>query len=97
MHGVAIGASMGLTTWAAFVGTDPLAAMDGDFIMTAGEVRPVLVALRKAGVHVVALHSHMIGETPNFYFAHFWATGSAADLARALRSALDAQAAAANR
>jgi hypothetical protein len=93
MHGMAIGGSMGLTTWAAFSGTDSLAAMDGDFIMTAAEVRPVLVALRAAGVHVVALHSHMIGEAPNFCFAHFWAKGKPAELAKGLRTALDAQAA----
>jgi hypothetical protein len=93
MHGMAVGGSMGLTTWAAFSGSDALAAMDGDFIMSADEVQPVLHALRKTGIHVVALHSHMIGEQPSFYFAHFWSTGKAEDLARALRAALDAQAA----
>ena len=49
MHGVKVGGSMGLTTWAAFSGGDDLAAVDGDFIMTAAEVQPVLRALRKAG------------------------------------------------
>jgi hypothetical protein len=93
MHGAPIGASMGLTTWAAFTGSDALAAMDGDFIMTAEEVQPVLRALRRAGVHVVALHQHMVGEQPAFYFTHFWGKGPAADLARNFRAALDAQAA----
>jgi len=93
MQGMAVGASMGLTTWAAFSGGAALAAMDGDFIMTAEEVQPVLHALRKAGVHIVALHSHMLGEHPNFYFAHFWSTGKEQDLAHAFRTALDAQAA----
>jgi hypothetical protein len=51
----------------------------------------VLHALRKGGIHIVALHSHMIGEQPNFFFAHFWSTGKADVLARALRDALDAQ------
>jgi hypothetical protein len=92
MQGMAVGGSMGLTTWAAFSGSDALAAMDGDFIMTAEEVQPVLHALRKAGVHIVALHSHTLGEQPNFYFTHFWSTGKAEDLARAFRAALDAQA-----
>jgi Domain of Unknown Function (DUF1259) len=92
MHGMAVGGSMGLTTWAAFSGSDALAAIDGDFIMSALEVQPVLHALRKGGIHIVALHSHMIGEQPNFYFTHFWSTGKADDLARALRAALDAQA-----
>ena len=84
---------MGLTTWAAFSGSDELAAVDGDFIMTGDEVQPVLRALRKANVHVVALHNHMTGEQPTYYFTHFWAKGSAAELARGIRSALDAQAA----
>src|SRR5947199_2368819 len=93
MHGTKVAGSMGLTTWAAFSGTDELAAVDGDFIMTAAEVQPVLRALRKAGIHVVALHNHMVGERPAFYFTHFWGKGKAAELARGIRSALDAQAA----
>ena len=91
MHGVKVGGSMGLTTWAAFSGSDELAAVDGDFIMTAAEVQPVLRALRKSGVHVVALHNHMVGEKPAFYFTHFWGKGTARTLAEGLRSALDAQ------
>ena len=92
MHGVKVSGSMGLTTWAAFSGSDDLAAVDGDFIMTANEVQPVLRALRKAGIHVVALHNHMTGETPAFYFTHFWGKGKAEELARGFKSALDAQA-----
>ena len=94
MHGVEVGGSMGLTTWAAFSGSDDLAAVDGDFIMTAEEVQPVLRALRKSGIHVVALHNHMVGERPAFYFTHFWGKGKSATLAEGLRSALDAQKAA---
>lgn len=93
MQGMAIAGSMGLTTWAAFSGSDALAAMDGDFCMSAAEVQPVLHALRKAGIHIVALHSHMIGERPSLYFTHFWGKGKAEDLARDFRAALDAQAA----
>ncbi len=93
MHGVSVGGSMGLTTWAAFSGTDALAAVDGDFIMTAREVQPVLHALRGSGINIVALHNHMIGEEPSFYFTHYWGKGRAEDLAKAIKSALDAQAA----
>ena len=92
MHGIKVGGSMGLTTWAAFSGADERAAVDGDFIMTAAEVQPVLRALRKAGIHIVALHNHMAGEQPAFYFTHFWGKGPAEQLARGLRTALDAQA-----
>ena len=91
MHGIKVGGSMGLTTWAAFSGSDDLAAVDGDFIMTAAEVQAVLRALRKSGIHVVALHNHMVGEQPAFYYMHFWGKGKASTLAEGLRSALDAQ------
>jgi len=91
MHGVQIAGSMGLTTWAAFSGSDDLAAVDGDFIMTGQEVQPVLKALRKEGIHIVALHNHMIGEQPAFYFTHYWGKGSCEELAKGVRAALDAQ------
>lgn len=94
MHDMPIGGSMGLTTWAAFSGSDALSVVDGDFIMTADEIQPVLRALRKGGIHVVALHTHMAGEKPTFYFTHFWGKGKTKDLARAFRAALDAQASA---
>lgn len=91
MHGVKVGGSMGLTTWAAFSGSNALAAVDGDFIMTGAEVQPVLHALRRAGIHIVALHNHMVGEQPAYYFTHFWGKGTADELAHGLKSALDAQ------
>lgn len=91
MHGDAVGGSMGLTTWAAFSGNDDLAVMDGDFIMSADEVQRVLRAMRRADINVVALHNHMIGEEPAYYFTHFWAKGAPVDLARAFRSVMVAQ------
>jgi hypothetical protein len=97
MHGVKVSGSMGLTTWAAFSGSDELAAVDGDFIMTGEEVQSVLRALRKAGIHIVALHNHMIGEEPAFYFTHFWGKGRVEVLANGVKAALDAQKQAAQR
>ncbi|MBI4558482.1 MAG: DUF1259 domain-containing protein [Candidatus Hydrogenedentes bacterium] len=91
MHGIPIGGSMGLTTWAAFTGTDEAAAMDGDVIMTGPEVQPVLRALRRSSIYIVALHNHMIDEEPAFYFVHFWGKGPAKELATGLKSVLDVQ------
>jgi len=91
MHKVKVGEPMGLNTWAAFSGSDDYAAVDGDFIMTGEEVQAVLRALRKSGIHVVALHNHMIGEQPAFFFLHFWGKGSTQDLAKGIKAALDAQ------
>jgi ketosteroid isomerase-like protein len=92
MHGEKFSGNMGLTTWAAFSGSDTLAAIDGDFAMTAAEVQPVLKSLRQGGINVVALHNHMVGEQPAYYFVHFWGKGEATQLARAVRQALDDQA-----
>jgi len=91
MSGTPIGGSMGLSTWAAFSGSQDLAAVDGDFIMTSDEVQAVIHALRDHGIHVVALHNHMIGETPKFYFLHYWGTGPAKALSEGVRAAREAQ------
>jgi len=58
------------------------AGVDGKVIMTAGEVQAVLHALLKAGIHVVALHNHMLDEQPPYYVVHFWGKGAAVGLAR---------------
>ena len=92
MHGQQVGNAMGINTWAAFAGTDDRAIVDGDFVMREAEVQPVLKALRGAGINIVALHNHMIMESPRMMFLHFWGIGSTADLARGLKSALDKQA-----
>lgn len=85
----AVGKAMGVNTWAAFMGRDGHAVVDGDFAMTEDEVRPVLVALRHAGINIVAIHNHMLDEQPRIIFLHFWGVGSAADLARGVKAALD--------
>jgi len=86
--GAPINARMGLNTWAAFVGTNDRAAVAGDVAMLAGEVQPVLKALRTNGIDVVAIHHHMIGTQPTIYFLHYWGTGPADRLATAFKAAL---------
>ena len=88
-HGAVINARMGLNTWAAFTGTDADAIVAGDVAMLDKEVTPVLKALRGAGINVVAIHHHMTGTSPQIIFLHYYGTGQAATLARAVRGALD--------
>jgi hypothetical protein len=90
-HGTRVGKQMGVNTWAAFAGTDEMASVDGDFAMTEDELQGVLKALRKAGIHVVAIHNHMTHEQPRYVFLHYWGKGPAQQLARGVRSALDTQ------
>jgi len=65
------------------------AAITGDFSLTADEVNPVLQTLRKNGIEITALHSHMLNEQPRLFFMHFWANDDAKKLASGLRAALD--------
>ncbi len=65
------------------------AAITGDFVLIAGEVNPVIEALRGNGIQVTAVHSHMLTENPRLFFMHFWANEDAVKLARGLRAALD--------
>ena len=87
------GKEMGVNTWAGFAGSDESAIVDGDFACVYGELQPVLKSLRQSGIDVVAIHNHMEAEAPRMFFVHFWGTGRAPDLARAIKSALDIQAA----
>jgi hypothetical protein len=88
MHGQAMGNAMGVNTWAAFVGSDEKAAVDGDFAMEESELQGVLKALRGAGIDVVAIHQHMTGEQPRILFLHYWGIGPTVDLAKGLSAAL---------
>ncbi len=88
-HGAVINARMGLNTWAAFVGTQEDAAIAGDVAMLENEVTPVLKALRKNGLDVVAIHHHMTGDRPVVIFLHYWGRGPAEKLAVGFKAALD--------
>ena len=65
------------------------AVITGDFVLTAGEVNPVLRTLRENGIEVTAIHNHMLDDQPRLFFMHFWANDDAAKLAKGLRAALD--------
>ena len=83
-----IGREIGVNTWAAFAGSDDNAVVDGDFAVTENELQPALKTLRRAGINIVAIHSHMTHENPRILFLHYWGKGSAKDLANAVKSAL---------
>jgi hypothetical protein len=88
MHGMTVGNTMGVNTWAAFVGSDDKAVVDGDFAMLEGELQGVLKALRGAGINIVAIHNHMTGESPRFVFLHYWGIGSTTQLSQGLKAGL---------
>jgi hypothetical protein len=90
VHGTEVAPSMGTAIALNFQPTgEGLAAINGDFVMTADEIEPVIRALREHDIQVVSLHNHMTAEEPRLFFVHFWAVGNASELAEGLRAALD--------
>jgi len=87
--GASINARMGLNTWAAFTGTNEKAAIAGDVAMLESEVMPVLKALRKNGLDVVAIHHHMTSDRPMVIFLHYWGIGPAERLAQGFKAAVN--------
>jgi hypothetical protein len=85
MHGVTLGNSMGVNTWAAFAGSDDNAIVDGDFAVTEDELQPVLKSLLKDKINIVAIHQHMTHEEPRIMFFHYWGRGTAKELAQAVK------------
>lgn len=88
MHGFDIGNDIGVNTWAAFAGTDDDAVVDGDFAVDEDQLQTALKSLRRSGINIVAIHSHMTHEVPRILFFHYWARGKAKELARSIEDAL---------
>jgi biotin operon repressor len=89
--GMAIPGAMGTAIAINFQPTgNGKAAITGDFVALAGEVNPLIKALRDNGIEVTAIHNHMLDDQPRAFFIHFWANDDAVKLAKGLRAALDA-------
>lgn len=92
VEGVPLEPALALGSWAGFLPTkrgDEVMVM-GDLVLLASEVNPVLRSLQAGGLDVLAVHNHLIGESPQILYVHFGGHGAAEVLARALRGALEA-------
>jgi uncharacterized protein DUF1259 len=84
----AIPGSMGMNTPLNFQLDGKNAAINGDFMLLAAELNPVIKILRANGIEVASVHNHMLDDEPRLIFMHFWAHGDAVDLAKGLKAAL---------
>lgn len=66
------------------------AAVTGEAFVRPAEVDPVVGALETHGLHVTAIHNHMLDEAPRMYWIHWYATGDGPGLARGVAAALAA-------
>jgi hypothetical protein len=80
----------GFGGWIALTkGSDGMEVLMGDLVLTEDEVSPVMSALLDNGLDVTALHNHFFWEEPRIFYMHVHGTGSAADLTRRVKPALD--------
>jgi hypothetical protein len=88
--GVPVQPGLALGAWAAFkkTGTGDEAVTMGDLVLLEPEVEPVLGELEAGGFEILAIHNHLLGETPHVIYVHFHGHGDPAALARTLKAAL---------
>src|SRR5262247_1667811 len=61
----------------------------GDLVLLQDEVNPVMSALLDNDFDVTALHNHFFWDEPRMYYMHVHGHGTAAELARKLKPAID--------
>lgn len=87
--GVATPTPFGFGGWIALTKGTGMDVMMGDLVLTQDEVNPVMSAVLAQGLDVTALHNHFFWESPRMFYMHVHGHGSAADLAKRIKPALD--------
>lgn len=79
----------GFGGWVAFTKGQGRDVMMGDLVLTEDEVNPVMSAVLQNGLDVTALHNHFFWEQPRIFYMHVHGMGSAADLTKRIKPAID--------
>ncbi len=88
--GVPTPTPFGFGGWVAMTkGTGGHQVLMGDLVLLQDEVNPVMSALLENGLDVTALHNHFFWDEPRIFYMHVHGHGTAADLARKLKPAVD--------
>src|SRR5262245_48190112 len=88
--GVATPTPFGFGGWIAMTkGSDGNQVLMGDLVLLQDEVNPVMTALLNNGFDVTALHNHFFFDEPRMFYMHVHGHGSAADLSKRIKPALD--------
>ena len=91
VNGTPIGREMGMSTTVSMFGNNEHAFADAEMIVNADELHRVLMALRTKNLNITSIRNHIVGEHPQSIFIRVWGQGTAADLAKGLRFALDVE------
>ena len=84
VKGVPIKPALALTSWMAFKAHKGRVLAHGDLVLRPGEVAGVLQQFEQGGIMITALHNHLLEDSPQIVYLHFWGEGEAETLARTL-------------
>src|SRR5258706_6974505 len=90
IDGISTPTPFGFGGWLAMTkGDGGMDMMMGDLVLLEDEVNPVMSALLDNGLEVTAVHNHFFFENPRIFYMHVHGHGTAADLARKAKPAID--------
>ncbi len=78
-------AAIGQGSWTSFAGTNGDAVATGDFVVTEDALQPVLRALHRDGIYIVAIHVDMNRTPARRYVVSYWGRGVATSLAATIK------------
>jgi Domain of Unknown Function (DUF1259) len=88
LDGFELNPSLALTGWLAFARRPNKGMVMGEFVLTEGEVNPVITRLAAAGIEVTSLHNNLPRLQPVTMFVNVLGHGNPEELALAIRTAL---------
>jgi len=88
LGGVTVATALAAGAWVGFSGTPDDATMMGDLVLVAAELRPVEARLAQDGIDIMAVHNHLVGESPALTYVHVHARGAATAIAGKLARAV---------
>lgn len=88
LDGVKIKPALALGSWLAFQPLGSNSVVMGDLVLTQDEVNPVMSGLLNGGIHVTAVHNHLLRAVPQTIYMHVWGKGDPGRLAQSLHTAL---------
>ena len=91
VNGTPIGREMGMSTSIVIFGANDRAFAQAELIVNPDELQRVLKALRSRDFTIASIRKHTVAEHPESIFIRVWKQGTALDLAKGLRFALDVE------
>src|SRR5262249_19780003 len=90
LDGVTIKPSLALGGWVAMKPAHGGAMAMGDIVLLETEINPVMASLIAPGLHITAVHNHLLRASPATFYMHIAGHGDAAQLASAIKDGLSA-------